>query len=87
MELAVLRIQVLKPLNQEPPINNDVLCHMKFKMSEVFNCPTDLYTGTGKPCAGQSNAKLWSDFASSPCILSTEGNFGTALPTGSMEWN
>lgn len=54
-------------------------------MSEIIQLPTDLKVGTGKPCAGHSNAKLWLHFASSPCILSTEGNFGTALPTGSIE--
>lgn len=47
---------------------------------------TDLYAGTGKPCAGQSNVKLWFDLVSSPCILATDENFGTELPTGSMKW-
>lgn len=68
-------------------MNQKVLPYIRFKKQETVKCPTDLEDGMGNPCAGQSNAKLWLDFASSPCILSTEGNFGTELPTGSMKLN
>ena len=42
-----------------------------------------LNAGTGNPWAGQSNVKLSFTLASNPRLLSTVGNLGPELPTGS----
>jgi len=42
MEHAILKIQLIKSMSQVPAINDNVILYVRFKMSEIIQCPTDL---------------------------------------------